>query len=348
MGNFTAKPQNLTTAADNLESEIAPAYGTAASSLRTDGAVDSPGFGIALSFVDALYRSRLDFMALDLEGAKDVSSDIAAALRQTAEQYEASEDLNVSGFGGPGTAAQTFGESMLPALGSTLPGTAGGLAGLAAVGLVVTFGTSATLGTCAALCPAFIPAAIAIPLFIANIPSIFEAADALKTQADNLTASINVALSQTLNHAADGWEGEGAFGFGEMSAKLTSHLDRLAGFADAVGEVLTSIGITLSILWSALVIFAAAFIAWLIYMTAASIGPQVAAVQAIINTVGLAASSTWLTGLLATMGVATAGSAVLGIITGDLKTFLNPPDAGAQGTPDLQEFKVDANFDVPL
>ena len=348
MGNFTVKPENLATAAENLQSEVAPAYGTAASTLRTEGAVDAPGFGIALAFLDAMYRSRLDFMALDLDGAKDAADDIAAALTQTAQQYQASEDLNISGFGGPGTASETFGSSIGGSLLNTLPGTAGGLAGIGAVGLAITYGTSANIAACAALCPSFIPAAIAIPLFIANIPSIFEAAGALKAQADNLTGAINIALAQTLGHAADGWEGEGALGFGEMTTKLTSHLDKLAGFVDAVGEVLTSVGITLSILWSALVIFAVAFLAWLIYMHAASIGPQVAAVQAIIQSVGLAASSTWMTGLMATLGVATAGSAVLGIVTGDLKTFLNPPDAGTQGTPDLQEFRVDANFDVPL
>lgn len=348
MGNFTVKPENLTASATRLSDDISPAYGTAATNLSTNAHVDAPAFGVALVWFDAMYRSRLDHITLDLQGASDVTSDIAAALRTTAEQYAASEDLNVAGFGGPGQASQTFGQSFGPALGNTVPQTlgAGAAGGLVTLGAITLAG--ANLSACAALCPMFIPAAVASLLFVSNIPSIFEAASALKAQADDLTGSINIALSGALGHAADGWEGAGAQGFGEMSDKLTTHLGELTSFIDAVGEVLTSIGITLSILWGALIVFAAAFLIWLIYMHAASIGPQAAVIQPIIHSVGLAASSTWMTAFMTAAGGASAISLVLAAVNDQLTTFLNVPDGGTQGTADLQEFRVDGNFDVPL
>ncbi|GAA1943613.1 hypothetical protein [Nocardioides hwasunensis] len=348
MGNFTVKPENLEASARRLAEDVSPAYTAAATNLQTNASVDAPGFGVALAWFDAMYRSRLDYITLDLQGAGDVTSDLAAALRDTAAQYAASEDLNVAGFGGPGQASQTFGDSLPGALGNTVPVTlgAGVVGGLLTVAAISAAG--GTLASCAALCPAFIPAAITSLLFISNIPSIFEAAGALKAQADELTGTLNIAVSQALSHAADGWEGAGAQGFGENSERLTTHLSELTTFIDAVGEVLTAVGITLSILWGALVVFAAAFLAWLVFMHSASIGPQAAVLQPIIQAVGLAASSAWMTGFMAAAGAASAVSLVLSALNQQLATFLNIPDGGAQGTPDLQEFHVDPNFEAPI
>ncbi|WP_067431688.1 hypothetical protein [Nocardioides jensenii] len=344
MGDFTVKPGNLTDAATELSGEVAPAYGASAQNLRTNGQVDMPGFGIALSWLDAMYRSRLDFIALDLEGAQDIVGDIATALEQTATQFNAAEDLNISGFGGPGHRPASFGESFGPALGNAVAAPAGLAVTLISAGAI--YGTSGTLAACAGLSPAFIPAAITATLFIANIPSIADAASVLKAEADMLGEQVNTALSTALSHAANGWEGEGALGFTSMSSELTAHLAAMVSFIDAVGDVLVAVTITLSILWAALAAFAVGFLAWLISMHLASVGPQAPAVQAVLHSTSAALSSTWVVGMLGVGGSLAPVAIVLGMLTDQIAAFISPPDTNNNGTPDMQEFHVDENFDA--
>ena len=72
MGNFKVDPDKLRDSAKHLSGPVASGYANSATAQRTNGKIDMPGFGIALSMVEAAYASRLDFMALDVQGAHDV------------------------------------------------------------------------------------------------------------------------------------------------------------------------------------------------------------------------------------------------------------------------------------
>jgi uncharacterized protein YukE len=347
MSNFKVDPAKLRDSAKHMSQQLAPGYANSATTLRAKGKVDMPGFGIALSLVEAAYSSKLDFMALDVQGAHDVTTEIADRLNQTAAEYDKGENLNVKGFDGKGTEAEGFGSAFLGALGNTVP------AGVVAAGLElgVILACAGSLETCAGLCPTFIPAAIAIPLFICNIPSIIEAGAALSAESKHIKGVLN-ADYQTLCDAASGdWEGEGATNFKLLTNKIKSHMDDLGDYIGTVGTVLETIGGILIALWVGLIALAVPFLVWLIAMRLAEASPpwlQDAVLEPIIDGAGVVIGTSILTTLA---GVETGVSAVAAVLSGagsQMLGLLTPPDSGKGGVPDMQEFHVDQNYSTPL
>lgn len=92
--------------------------------------------------------------------------------------------------------------------------------------------------------------------------------------------------------------------------------------------------------------FAVGFLAWLISMHLASVGPQAPAVQAVLHSTSAALSSTWVVGMLGVGGSLAPVAIVLGMLTDQIAAFISPPDTNNNGTPDMQEFHVDENFDA--
>jgi uncharacterized protein YukE len=347
MGNFKVDPDKLRDSAKHLSGPVASGYANSATALRTNGKIDLPGFGIALSMVEGAYASRLDFMALDVQGAHDVVTEVATRLNQTAAEYDRGENLNISGFDGKGSTPEGFGSAFLGALGNSVaPGVT---AGMLEVSVILT--CAGSLETCAGLCPTFIPAAIAIPLFICNIPSIMGAGAALVNEAAHIKDVLNSAFQAMCDNAHGDWTGEGSSDFALLTTKIKAHMDQLGGYIDTVGKVLEAIGGALIALWIGLIAVAGPFLVWLIAMRLAEASPpwlQDAVLEPIIEGAGAVIG----TGILTTLaGVTEAGGAVAALLTGiggQLLASFSMPDGGKGGVPDMQEFHVDQNYQASL
>jgi hypothetical protein len=346
MGNFTVEPADLRGHATNLANVVAPAYATSSTSVRDGSHIDFPGFGVALSFLEAAYHQRVDFLAKDLQGAHDVLGEIATRMQQTAAEYERGENLNIAGFNGKAQHEESYGS----AYGDT--GIVGASAAAAtAMGLTagVVYATAGSLATCAGLCPTFVPAAVTAALFIANPLSVAEAGAALVNEGRHIQTQLNADfLSVCLNSAAK-WTGEGKDAFVQRANTIKGHLDQIGKYVETLGSALQSLDITLTTLWVGLAALAGPLLIWLIAMRAAEAIPfAAAAIEPIIEVTGAAATSA----VLGTLGgVTAAGSAVVALITGlakDLLTLSALPDKGAAGVPDMTEFKVDMNFSTTL
>jgi hypothetical protein len=345
--NFKVDPDKLRDSAKHLTEQVAPAYATSAGTLRTNGKIDPPGFGIALSFLEAAYTSKLDFMALDVQGAHDVSAEIATRLNQTAAEYEKGENLNIAGFDGKGSTPEGLGSAFLGALGNSVPSGAG----VAVLELATILACAGSLETCAGLCPPFIPAAIAIPLFICNIPSIMGAGAALVEEARHIKDVLNSAFDLMCSSASDDWEGEGEKNFKLLTSKVKTHLDDLGDYINTVGTVLEAIGGILIALWIGLIALAVPFLIWLIAMRLAEASPpwlQDAVLEPIIEGAGVVIGTSVLTTLAGVESGVTAVAAVLSGVGSQLIGLLSPPDSGKGGVPDMQEFHVDQNYSAPL
>jgi hypothetical protein len=347
MANFKVDPAKLRDSARQLSGPVASGYANSAITLRDKGKIDMPGFGIALSTVEAAYASRLDFMELDVQGAHDVVTEIASRLTQTAAEYERGENLNIAGFDGKGSAPESFGSAFLGALGnSAAPGIATG-----ALEVSVILLCAGSLETCAGLCPTFIPAAIAIPLFVCNIPSIIEAGAGLINEAAHIRDVLNSAFLTMCVNARGDWSGEGASDFALLTTKVKGHMDTLAVYIDTVGKVLEAIGGALIALWIGLIAIAGPFLVWLIAMRLAEASPpwlQDAVLEPIIEGAGAILS----TGILTTLAAVTeAGGAIAALLTGISGQLLSAfalPDSGKGGVPDMQEFHVNQNYQASL
>jgi hypothetical protein len=344
--NFTVDPAELRSHATNLANVVAPAYATSSAAVRTDAQIDFPGFGAALSFLEAGYHQRVDFLAKDLQGAHDVLGEIATRLQQTAAEYQKGENLNIAGFHGSAQHEESYGA----ALGRTNPlgegATAAGAMGLTAG---VVYATAGSLATCAGLCPTFIPAAVAAALFIANPLSIAEAGAALVNEARHIQTQLNADFLSVCVNSAAKWTGEGKDAFAQLANTIKGHLDQIGKYIETLGGALQSLDITLSTLWLGLAALAGPLLVWLIAMRAAEAIPfAAAAIEPIIEVTGAAATSA-VVGTLG--GVTAAASAIVALITGlakDLLTLSALPDKGAAGVPDMTEFSVDTNFSTTL
>jgi uncharacterized protein YukE len=208
-----------------------------------------------------------------------------------------------------------------------------------------------SLETCAGLCPTFIPAAIAIPLFICNIPSIMGAGAALVNEAAHIKDVLNSAFQSMCDNAHGDWTGEGSSDFALLTTKIKAHMDQLGSYIDTVGKVLEAIGGALIALWIGLIAVAGPFLVWLIAMRLAEASPpwlQDAVLEPIIEGAGAVIG----TGILTTLaGVTEAGGAVAALLTGiggQLLASFSMPDGGKGGVPDMQEFHVDQNYQASL
>ncbi|MEW2432289.1 hypothetical protein AB0877_30185 [Micromonospora sp. NPDC047644] len=345
MVDFAVDPVDVRERARTLGTTIADDYANEADEFARNSAIDAPGFGLALSPVEALYIQRVDFLVKDVRGAADVCRQIGEKLGVVADQYERAENLHVGGFGGTPVPVSSFGD----AYGKT------GTADLAPVPLVVAAGASITLAeigaimgglsACAALCPTFIVGVAGAALFVANPIGIAQAGADLIRHGDNLQKALNTNFDKICSAATATWKGQGKDSFVIMSTKLKAHLDELGAYIRTLGETLHSLDIALTGLWLALGAMAGPFLVWLIAMRTAQLAPFAApALEPIIQVAGTA-----MAGSITTMiaGATALGSLVLALINGLAKDFLKLmalPDDGAAGTPDLTEFRVGENF----
>jgi hypothetical protein len=346
MPDFTVDPADLRSHASFLAKTVAPTYATSAGSVRQGSHVEAPGFGIALTLVEATYLQRVDFLAKDLQGAHDLCLAISDRLNQTADTYQRSEDLNIAGFGGTPVHEESYG--------SALSGTGTAQLGLAVpilVGAGVTVGmVEACLGgmaACSALCPSFIPATIAAALFFANPNGIAEAGAHLINEGRNIQTVLDVNFLNVCNAAAGKWTGAGKDSFQQLVVTIKGHLDQVGRYIETLGGALHTLDLALTGLWLALIALVGPFLVWLIAMRAAELfPPDIPVIESIIEASGAVVSS----GVLSTIaGLTAVGGTVIGLIDGlgkDLLSLTALPDAGAAGVPDLTEFKVDANFQL--
>jgi uncharacterized protein YukE len=349
MGNFTVDPNELRSHAKTLSDTVAPAYAEARSAVVQDSQISAPGFGIALSPLEALYHQRIDFISKDLQGAHDVIAAIANRLNDTASEYEKGENLNVQGFDGTPQHQESYGS----AFGQS--GLGGKLAGATAVGAaamvteVFVYATVGLMTTASALCPAFIPSTIAAALFISNPFSISASASSLTLEAKHIKGSLNTTFNTTCVATVGKWTGEGRDAFQALANKIKAHLDDIADYIDTIGSVMQDLVAALAGLWLGLMALVAPFLVWLIAMKCAEVFPlDIPVIEGIINATGAAMDA----GVLSTIsGLIAAGGLVISLIMGLAKDLLSLgalPDAGAAGVPDMTEFHIDQNYKTPL
>jgi len=349
VGNFTVDPAEVRIHAKTLSETVAPAYAEASSGVVQDSQISAPGFGIALSPIEALYHQRIDFISKDLGGAHEVVSEIASRLNEVATQYTRGENLNITGFQGTAKPEESYGS----AYGQS--GIAGKAAGGAAVGAAVivteafVYATCGAMVTASALCPAFIPSTVAAALFISNPFSISAAGSALTLEANHIKTVINMAFLTHCNNTAAKWSGEGKDAFVSLAIKIKGHLDEIADYINALGSALQDLVMVLAGLWIGLAALVGPFLIWLIAMKLAEVFPlDIPVIEGIINATGAVMDSGVLTAIA---GVAAVGGLVLSLITGlakDLLTLGALPDSGKAGVPDMTEFKIDGNFKTDL
>ena len=345
MGDFTVDPTDLRVHAKSLASSVAPAFATSATTLRQGGQIDFPGFGAALSFVQAVYDQRVDFLAKDLQGAHDVLLEISSRLEQTAAEYARGENLNITGFQGTPNPQESYGA----ALGSVAPASAAAFAGAAGLSVGVVYATAGSLATCAGLCPTFIPAAIAAALFIANPLSIVQAGTALVNEGRHIQSQLNPDFLSVCTSAAAKWTGEGKDAFLQLAITIKGHLDIVGKYIETLGTALHSLDITLTTLWLGLAALSVPFLIWLIAMRAAEAIPfAAAAIEPIIEVSGAAASAAVIGTLGGVTAVASVAVAMISGLGGDLLTLSSLPDKGAAGVPDMTEFKLETNYQTAL
>lgn len=345
VGNFEVDPAAVRLSADSIKGQVATDFDQKAALIRADSHIGSPGFGLALSWAEALYLQRVDFMAKDVSGAGDLCRQIGERLRTTADQFDHAENLNLAGFSGTSNPERGFGD----AYGSTGivqtvtdPAT---LSTMATLSMTEILGALAAMSVCGAMCPTFLPAvAVGVP-FVANLISIAEAGGKLSHHGDSLTKSQNTIFEDNCKKAAESWKGMGAQAYSDLITKIKAHLDELAGSISALGQALESLVAALTGLWIGLITLTLPFLVWLTAMWVMSAFPPFApAAQSIVNAMGVVMTT-------AVTSIAAAASIALGLVVGVInaltKDFLGQlalPDEGAQGTPDLTEFKVGANF----
>jgi hypothetical protein len=345
-GNFKVDPAKVRAGAKLLDSRVAAEYANSASAMQTGGRLDSPGLGLAMSWAEALYNQQLDFLTKDVQGAHDVCVEIASRLRQTADEYDRAEDLNISGFDGKGTAQESYGSAYGQALDNS-----GVVAGLVGITLGEIAAVLVSVEACAALCPTFIPAAVATPLFAANIPSIFSAGINLQHVATQLKNVVNAEFDQACGEAKDDWEGEGADNFAILANKVKTHMDSLGDYIDAVGKAMIVLGMAFGALWAMILASTVPFLVWLIATRAAEACPpwlQDAVLEPLIEASGGIMAAAWFTAFATVTSIVTAASAIFSGALSQISELLATPDSGKSGTPDMQEFHVDQNYKTPI
>ncbi|HSV64543.1 MAG TPA: hypothetical protein VLJ59_01375 [Mycobacteriales bacterium] len=348
MPNFTVDPTDLKSHARFLDRSIAPTYARSSQDVRSGSHIDAPGFGIALSPIEAAYHQRVDFLAKDLVGAHDLCVAIARRLTETAETYQRSEDLNTAGFGGTPVHEESYGSAYAETGAATM---ASGSPALLAAGITVEMITAclASMAACSVLCPAFIPATIAAGLFFANPAGIATAGAHLINEGRNIQNVLDVNFLNVCTAVAAKWTGEGRDGFQQVATTIKGHLDQVGKYLETLGGALHTLDVALAGLWTMLIALVGPFLLWLIAAKAAELfPPDIPVIEAIINASGAAMSSGILTAIAA---VAAIGGAVGTLITALAKDALGLtalPDSGQAGVPDMTEFKVDANFQIHL
>lgn len=347
MGNFKVDPDSVRRAAKLLSETVAPAYATAATTLQSNGKIEGPGFGLAMSWAEAAYDQRLDFIVKDVQGAHDVCMDIAQRLQQTAAEYEKAENLNIAGFDGKGHAEKGYGSAYGQALGNEWGGAAAGavISGAAIATVLVSIGASGEL------CPSFLPAAIAAPFFVANIPSILEVGVHLQQEAGYMKDNVNAAFSQGCDEAKSDWKGEGADNFGLMETKVKSHMDRMCDYIDMVGKALLVVALAFAALWGMIIATTIPFLVWVIAMRVLEACPpwaQDLVIEPLIELTGGILCATWFENYMLVGTVVTGAAALLSGVVNQMIGLLAVPDSGKGGTPDMQEFHVNQNYQTPL
>jgi uncharacterized protein YukE len=342
MPDFTVDPDEVHQRANSLRTMVADAYDGAADEIQAGGQIDAPGFGVALSPLEAGYLQRLDFLVKDVQGAADLCRQIGDRLDSVAGQYERTEDLHVAGFGGQHPVAQISYGTAFAATGGVQAAPVSAAISIAEITAIL-----GMMSACAALSPTFAPAAIAASAFVAQPFSIASAGAALNMAGDQLKDTCNVTFDKMCAGAASGWKGEGHDAFVLMTTKIKAHLDELATYVKTLGDALGGLVIALAELWVALGIMTAPFLAWLVTMRAAEVIPgAAAAVEPLITAASAAMSSAVTTSLAALIAI---GGLLLTLFTSlgkDFQKLLALPDRDVAGTPDLTEFSVGQNFAV--
>ncbi|MFI7215718.1 hypothetical protein [Micromonospora maritima] len=349
MANFTVDPEDVRIHGRTLGSTVAEDYTQEAQAIARDSVIDAPGFGIALSPVEAFYIQRVEFLVNDVRGAADVCRQIGAKLGVVADQYQRAEDLHVGGFGGTPAPASGFGDAYGRTGVAQLVTDPTTLAAAATVGASITLaeigGVMGGMAACAALCPTFMIGLAGAALFVANPVGIAQAGADLMRHGDQLQKSLNVNFDKICSAATGTWKGEGKDSFVIMATKLKAHLDELGAYIRVLGEALHSLEIALTGLWIALAAMTVPFLTWLIAMRAAELVPGAAVVlEPVIEAAGAAVAGSVTTMVAA---VSALGGLALALINGLAKDFLKLmtlPDDGVAGTPDLTEFRVGENF----
>lgn len=347
-GNFTVTPAHLHDASQSLTNDVAPAYAQAATAIQTGAHIEAPGFGLLLSWVEAMYVQRVDYVTKDLNGAHDVVNQIASRLEQTASEYQKGENLNISGFDGRPKDQQQHEQGFWSAYGQVASADATGAAPLALISVDAMYGALVAMGACSALCPAFIPAVIVAATVVANVPSMWDAHTVLVNQGNHISGDINAWFDNACGQALDGWDGEGKLNFTDMKTKIESHLGQLAGFVGALGTALVSLIFVLTGFWGAIIASVFPFLAWLVAMTISEVfPPDIPVIESIKEAAGAAMAE----GINMTV---VAIASVAGMVAGLINTVLEKgadltlPDSGQAGVPDMQEFHVDQNYKTTI
>ncbi len=343
MGDFSIDPGETRQHARTIDTVIADSYSQAAADISHGGHISAPGFGIFLSWLEALYIQRLDFLAKDVQGASDICREIASRLKTAADEAERIEDLNVAGFGGkpvpwtgyPAAYGQTGTAKLFPAAFTVGAG----------VTMLEIEATLAAMTMSAALCPSFIPAVVLAALIVANPSDISEAATNLKLVANDLQTTHDVNFEKACTAVLRTWKGAGEDAFRHLTTTIKGHLDELAKYIQLLGEALDSLWNALAEAWKALAALTGPFLVWLIAVRVADLVPPLGELLEPVVQVSGAAMTARVGTILA--GVMAVGSLVGGLVndlTKDFLALMALPDRGAAGTPDLTEYKVDGNF----
>jgi hypothetical protein len=346
MGRIVVNPAHLTNAAKGLREVVEPEARKAAERLAGEYRIDPPGFGIALSAIEADYNATLDYHLQNLRAAAESIEAVARGLEITVGNYERAEQVNVDMMSvagvsdGKGWAGGLADTGMVRTVTSPLGGD--GLQ-LHDVDTIVAIGAELAVLTLAGftawMAPTYLPAPIVAASIIADGPSMITVSRRLGAIASTLENGVAKQFDSYANGATAGWEDASVVEYRKVVTEIGRELSQMQKALSTAASLVAAIAALLGAFWLAFISFSGPFFVTISELFAASIGPQAPIVQPIIQGLGALGSAAWLkaTGTVITVGAA-AGMLLLGVVK-EWSAFQRFDEQGDH-TPDLKQIRI--------
>jgi len=340
VGQIEIEPEALLNAASALEKIVRPDLDQATDKFANSYRVDPPGWGLALSPLEAMFNMIGDYHVKNLRAGSEAIEAVANGLRKTVDNYNRAEKANVEMFlGSPSQDGESWGSGWLDT-GVARSVTTGWLDNpteVIAVGTQLAF-IFAAFAT-ADMSPPYLPAPIVATLLVANGFSMIDCARALANASAMLTDQVKPEYTTFTNGALRGWNDSSVIEYQQVIAQLGGELDDAQKVIASMSGALASVAALLTAFWVAFLSFTGPFFLTILNLTISAVGPQAIVIEPIIQSLGALAGASWLTAVGTVIGL--IGAAVT-LLTGVVKevTGVQTFDKQGDNTPDIRQIKI--------
>jgi hypothetical protein len=336
-------PAALLNAAKGMDTYARPDLDQATTKFANSYHIDPPGWGAGLSVFEAIYNFVGDYHQKNLASASEAIGLVAAGLRKTVDNYNLSEKANVEMFlASPSVDGQNWGQGWtdsgfartfytLPhSAGSTVTEAVAVASQLAFIGIAV---------ATASMAPDYIVAPIAATLLVSNGFSMINCARELADVASLIESDVKPKFDNYANAATAGWADDSVDGYKNVVGELSGEIGQAQKVISAMSTVLAVVVTLLTTFWFAFLAFNGPFFITILQLTLASIGPQAAVVQPILQGLAAVAGASWLTATGTVVGLVGAAATMLAAVIKEF-TGLQTFDKQGDSTPDVRQIKI--------